>query len=300
MTFPVAKIGNTRIYVHVTFLLAALVLIGSGYALYFLVFLGSLMVHEMGHLIASAFLGAEITEVELWPFGAVGKLEGVWQLEPWPEAMVAISGPLQSAMLAAIGFLSYMALASRVPGVQALGQFPLLEFLIKVNLGLLAINLMPCLPLDGGRFIRAQLSLRAGYKEASTKVANLGIWLAVMSSVIGVVGIFAGYDCYTLVLFGPLVIWGSIEEKQGAALHNALSLLARNERLARKRAISVEEIMVREDVQVKDVVQRLRPSKYFVILVVDRRMTVLGSITETRLLEAFYRGLVNVKVKELI
>ena len=117
-------------------------------------------------------------------------------------------------------------------------------------------------------------------------------------SVIGVVGIFAGYDCYTLVLFGPLVIWGSIEEKQGAALHNALSLLARNERLARKRAISVEEIMVREDVQVKDVVQRLRPSKYFVVLVVDRKMTVLGSITETRLLEAFYRGLVNVKVKE--
>ncbi len=52
---------------------------------------------------------------------------------------------------------------------------------------------------------------------------------------------------------GLLSFGGSIKEKQGVDLHNALMLLARNERLARKRAILVEEIMVREEVQVKDV-----------------------------------------------
>ncbi|HHY16856.1 MAG TPA: hypothetical protein GX524_02155 [Firmicutes bacterium] len=300
MTFPVARIGNTRIYVHVTFLLAALVLTASGYALYFLVFLGSLLIHEMGHFIASVFMGATISKVELWPFGAVGKLEGAGQFEPWPEAIVAISGPLQSAFLAALGSLAYMGLAAGVPGVYTPGQFPLLEFLIRVNLGLLAVNLMPCLPLDGGRFLRAQLSLRAGYKEASKTVANLGIWLGVISGAIGTAGVFTGLECYSLLIFGPLVAWASIEEKQGAALYNVLSLLSRYERLGGRRAIPVEEIMVREDVPVKDLVQQLRPSKYFVILVVDRKMTVLGSITEGKLLEAFYKGLVNVKMKELI
>lgn len=300
MSFAVAKIGNTRILVHVTFVLTATVLIASGYTLYFIVFAGSLLIHEMGHLIVAVFLDAEITEVEFWAFGAVGKLEGAWQIEPWSEAMIAISGPFQSALLAALGFLAYLGYTARAPGVYVPGQFPLLEFLVKVNCGLVAVNLLPCLPLDGGRFLRAQMSLKAGYKKASQKVAKIGIALGLCFAVIGIVGILSGYEWYSMAILGPLLIWGSIEEREVAVLQNVLSLLLRNERLARRGAIPVEELMVHENVKVKEVVQELRPSKYHVILVVDRQMTLLGSVTETKLLEAFYKGSLELRIKELI
>lgn len=300
MSFAVATIGNTRILVHITFLLAAIVLIGAGYALYFVVFAGSLLIHEMGHLITAYFLETEVTEVEIWAFGAVGKLEGAWQIEPWPEAMIAISGPLQSALLACLGFLAYLGYTSRAPGVYVPGQFPLLEFLVKVNLGLLAVNLLPCLPLDGGRFLRAQLSLKIGYKRASHKMFQLGIFIGMCLGILGAIGITTGREWYSLVIIGPLLIWGAIEERETATFSNIMSLLARNQRLARKGALPVEELMVYQNARIKELVHKLRPSKYYVLLVVDRQMKLLGSVSETRLLEAFCKGSMELRIKELI
>ena len=214
--------------------------------------------------------------------------------------MIAISGPLQSALLAALGFLAYLGYIARAPGVYVSGQFPLLEFLVKVNCGLIAVNLLPCLPLDGGRFLRAQMSLKVGYKKASRKIANFGIIVGLCFAVTGVVGILSGYEWYYMAIIGPLLIWSSMEEREAAVLQNVLSLLLRNERLARRGAIPVEELMVHKDTKVKEVVSKLRPSKYHVIHVVDRQMTLLGSVTETKLLEAFYKGSLELRIKELI
>lgn len=300
MSFAVAKLGNTKILIHISFLLAAIVMIGAGYTLYFVVFAGSLLVHEMGHLIAAAFLETEISEIEIWAFGAVGRLEGAWQIEPWSEAMIAISGPMQSALLAVLGVLGYHGYAAMAPGLYASGQFPLLQFLIRVNLGLLAVNLLPCLPLDGGRFFRAQLSLKLGYKEASYQLSKLGVFVGVCLCILGSVGLITGGRWFSLVILGPLLIWSAIEERNMVSFNNILALLARSRRLAQTGALPVEELMVSEKARVKELVHRLRPSRYYVLLVVDRQMNLLGSVSETVVLEAFYKGQMDLKVSELL
>lgn len=300
MSFAVAKIGNTKITVHITFLLAAVVLIGAGYALYFVVFAGSLLVHEMGHLIAAGFLETEVSEIEIWAFGAVGRLEGAWQIEPWSEAVIAMSGPVQSALLAGLGVLGYLGYVATAPGLYVPGRFPLLEFLVRVNLGLLVVNLLPCLPLDGGRFFRAQLALRLGYKQATHKLSKLGVLVGICLCVLGTVGIITGGRWYSLVILGPLLIWGAMEERNMAAYNNILALLARSQRLAHKGALPVEELMVCGSARVKELVHKLRPSRYYVLLVVDRQMNLLGSVSETVVLEAFYKGQMDLKVSELL
>ena len=300
MKFAVAQIRNAKITVNITFLLAAVVLIGSGYALYFIVFAGSLLVHEMGHLMAAGFLDAEISEVEIWAFGAIGRLEGAWQIEPWSEALIAISGPVQSALLAALGILGYHGYAAMAPGLYAPEHFPLLQFLVRVNLGLLAVNLLPCLPLDGGRFLRAQLSSKLGYKEATYRLSGLGVFVGTGLCILGTVGIVTAGRWVGLVILGPLLIWSAIEERNMAAYSNVMALLSRSRRFDRKGALPVEELMVSGNTRVKELVHKLRPSKYHVLLVVDRHMNLLGAVSETLLLEAFYKGLVDLEVKELI
>ncbi len=300
VSFAVTKIGNTKVFVHVTFVLAGIVMISTGYALYFVVFAGSLIIHEIGHLIAASFLEIEITEIEVWAFGAVAKFDGIWQIEPWPEAIIAISGPLQSAFLASLGFLTYFSYTSSLFGVHTFSQLPLLEFLIRINLGLLAVNLLPCLPLDGGRFFRAQLSLKVGYKNASYKICNLSIYTGMFLSMLGIVGTVLGKSWYNLMVFGPLLIWGALKERQVISFGNIMAILSRNHRLAKRGTLPIKELLVYQDTAVKELVYRLRPSKYYMLMVVDNQMQPVGFVTETDLLEAFYKGLMGMCVKELV
>ncbi len=300
-------------FIHASFLAVALVLAVSGYFLHLVVFMGSLLFHEFGHIAAASWMDAEISKVEVWPFGAMAKLERTWQLSPPAETFVAFMGPFNSGLLLFLvsaierGFLE----TNRI----ALGDsYPMLHLLARVNLGLLLINLIPCLPLDGGRVLRSQLALKMGYVEATKKVAALGTYVGAFLSVLGLVGLFAGHNwcesgliwCSAFahvwqycLLLGFLMVWGAYEERSSAISTNFVDMFTRTDRLRQKRAIPVEEILVPGDTKISEVVQKLRPSRYNVVLVAGRHMRVFGKVTETKILEAFLAGKVNLTLKDL-
>jgi stage IV sporulation protein FB len=299
VTVPVAKLGNTRVCIHVTFILAALVLAVSGYALHLIVFLGSLLFHEMGHILAASWMGAEVAKVVVWPFGAMAKVERVWQLSPPAESMVAFMGPFNSGLLlTATTVLQQWVMKTR--GIDLSLDYPLWGPLQSVNLYLFAVNLIPCLPLDGGRLLRARLATRTGYLDASVKVARFGLYCGAALILFGIASTTLGHPNMPLLVTGAIICWGALEEREDRTSRNVLDLLTRSERLKQGKAIPVEEIMVLSDACVKDVVAKLRPSKYNVILVAGRGMKVMGRLSESRVLEAFYRGEVHRTMKELL
>jgi stage IV sporulation protein FB len=296
VSLPVARVGDTRIYLHITFLLSVAVLALSGFGLQLSVFAGSLIFHELGHILSASLMGVEITRVDVWPFGASARLERSWQLEPSADSVVAFAGPFNSGILASVASAVQRAMAQSGASSAA---YPLLDLLIKVNLGLFLMNMIPCLPLDGGRIARSRLALKVGYVEASRKMARWGLAAGAAMAIIGLAGLAAGYDWHALAVVGPLVVWGAIEERESAGRQNVMDILTRTERLRQRRAITVEEIMVPYDATVAEVVSKLLPSRYNMILVAGRNMKVLGRVTETRLLEAFYNGDTHLRMRDL-
>ncbi|HHY76773.1 MAG TPA: hypothetical protein GX500_08440 [Firmicutes bacterium] len=298
VSIQVASLGNTRVYLHITFVLAALVLTLAGYGLQLLVLAGSLTFHELGHIFAAALMGAEITRIEVWPFGASAKLERSWQLTPYADAVVALAGPLNSGLLASVASAFQRGLIQSGSLVTP-STYPLLDLLIKVNLGIFLVNLIPCLPLDGGRILRSRLALRMGYVEATRKMATWGLAVGSLMTVLGLAGLAGGSDWHVLAVAGPVVIWGAAEERESAAHGNIMEILNRGERLRQRRAIPVAEIMVPQDATVAEVVTKLTPSRYHIILVAGRNMKVLGRVTETKLLETFYRGGTHLRMRDI-
>ena len=298
MSIPIARIGSAEVFLHVSFVVTALVLGLSGFALHLLVFAGSLLFHELGHIAAASLMGAEVTRIEVWPFGAVGRLERAWQLAPAAETVVALAGPFNSGMLCSLASALQRGLAQSP--TYAYSQFPLLDLLIRVNLGLFLMNLIPCLPLDGGRMVRSQCALRSGYVEASKVVAKWGLIAGTVLTVAAFAGVLAGRDWQPFLVVGPLVVWGALDERRGAGTQNVMDILTRSDRLVQRKAIAVQEIMVSQETTVSEVVRRFRPSKYHVILVANRSMRVVGKITETQVLEAMYRGDTNKTMRELL
>ncbi|MDT0305956.1 site-2 protease family protein [Streptomyces sp. DSM 44917] len=140
---------------------------GSRYlvSLFFAVaFYASVLVHEIAHTLAAVRFGLPVRRIQLQFFGGVSEIE---KESPTPgrEFVLAGAGPLLSLALAGAFALSMLAVrADTVPGV-------LLAGLMISNLIVAAFNLLPGLPLDGGRMLRAVVWKLSGNAMTGTVAA---------------------------------------------------------------------------------------------------------------------------------
>jgi Zn-dependent protease len=129
-----------------------------------LLFFASVLLHELGHAWQARREGIEIDGITLWLFGGVAQFKGGFA-SPGAEFRVAIAGPFVTFVLG-LGFVSLalLDLPSAVDGVAA--------WLGYTNIVLLVFNLIPALPLDGGRVLHSALWKATGDLGRATRVAS--------------------------------------------------------------------------------------------------------------------------------
>ncbi|MFI1886625.1 site-2 protease family protein [Streptomyces jumonjinensis] len=111
-------------------------------------FYASVLVHELAHTVAALRFKLPVRRIQLQFFGGVSEIEKETET-PGREFILAFVGPLLSLVLAGAFYLGMQAVdPGTVPGV-------LLAGLMISNLIVAAFNLLPGLPLDGGRMLRA-------------------------------------------------------------------------------------------------------------------------------------------------
>jgi len=127
-------------------------------------FLVSILLHELGHSLVARRQGIEVDSITLWLFGGVSQIKGRFK-SAGDEFRVAISGPLVSIVLGVLFVLIALAHpSSSVDGVAA--------WLGYINLILAVFNLLPASPLDGGRVLHAALWRAKGDFAWATRVAS--------------------------------------------------------------------------------------------------------------------------------
>ncbi|MBS1869484.1 MAG: site-2 protease family protein [Actinobacteria bacterium] len=126
----------------------------------------SLGLHELGHALVARREGMQIDGITLWLLGGVARFGGGRFPSARAELRIALAGPLVSLAIggALLAFALAVPLPSAVDGV--------VFWLGYVNLALLAFNLLPALPLDGGRVLRALLWARRGDLGEATRTAS--------------------------------------------------------------------------------------------------------------------------------
>ena len=133
-----------------------------------LLFFASLLLHELGHAFQARREGMEIDGITLWLFGGVAQFRGMFP-SAGAEFRIAIAGPLVSLLLGA----GFVGLAFAITGVDALDGIA--AWLGYMNLTLLVFNLLPALPLDGGRVLRSALwAVRGDFGWATRIAAAIG------------------------------------------------------------------------------------------------------------------------------
>jgi stage IV sporulation protein FB len=133
--------------------------------------------HELGHVVAALRFGWTVREVKLLPFGGVVEVEEAGALPVREEVWVAIAGPIQNVLLAVVGY--------------GLGQMGWIDAgwsadFVRANLLIGLFNLLPVLPLDGGRMLQAWISLLTPFHRTlmwSAKISLIFSGLIVVASV---------------------------------------------------------------------------------------------------------------------
>jgi Zn-dependent protease len=179
-----------------------------------LLFFLSILLHELGHAWVAIRNGIPIQGIDLWMFGGVAKL-GKDTDSPGVEFRVAVGGPVVTVVIAAVCFGLGMAVSGTSEAFDS-AQFDenisgattaVLGYLTTINVFLLAFNLIPAFPLDGGRIARAIAWKITGDRNRATRfAATLGrfggyamvglgayLWLGLDRAVSGLWLAFVGF-----------------------------------------------------------------------------------------------------------
>ncbi len=152
-------------------------------------FFASVLVHELSHSVVAVLGGIPVRRITLFLFGGVAEISRE-PSNPGTELRIALAGPATSAALAAIFWVAVLLMGAEParPGLRLA-----LWYLGFANTSLLAFNLLPGLPLDGGRVLRAILWRTTGNLRRATYIASMaGKAIAGLLVLGGMVAILSG------------------------------------------------------------------------------------------------------------
>jgi Zn-dependent protease/CBS domain-containing protein len=285
----VGRVAGIEIRLHWTWLLAAVFITASLAASVFpselgglsgtaylgmglvtaLLFSVSLLLHELGHALQARREGIPTRAITLWMLGGLAQSGGPFR-SAGEETRVALAGPAVSAVLGAA-----LVGAGQTGGLPAaIGT--VLEWLGWTNLLLLAVNMIPALPLDGGRVLRAALwRLSGNLLRASRIAARVSQVLAAALMCFGAVSLVASasFGGLWLAFIGWFVLSAATAERGGAEAQVALA------------GVQVGELMTPDPITVAatasagDLIQLCRRTGHSVYPVIDERADAVGLIS---------------------
>jgi Zn-dependent protease/predicted transcriptional regulator len=298
-SWKIGRFAGIDVYVHATFLLLILFILFINWrqgkslettlegVLFLLVIFGCIVLHEFGHALAARHYGIPTKDITLLPIGGLSRMERIPDV-PVQELWVALAGPAVNAVIAA-GLFAVSVLAGVRPGLQSFrwagGSF--LNNLMVVNFWLLAFNLIPAFPMDGGRVLRALLATRMEYPRATLVAARVGQLIAF---IFGFVGLFTD----PFLVFIALFVWlGAEQESAMVQMHNSLGAIpVQQAMLTHFQTLQPDDLLSKAVEHVVDGWQQDFP-----VVFGDR---VLGMLTRADLMRAVAKGGGDTRVRTVM
>ncbi|MFG2462065.1 site-2 protease family protein [Streptomyces sp. NPDC048523] len=245
-------------------------------------FYASVLVHELAHTVAALRFKLPVRRIQLQFFGGVSEIEKEAET-PGREFVLAFVGPLLSLILAGLFYLAMQPVEpGTVPGV-------LLAGLMVSNLIVAAFNLLPGLPLDGGRMLRAVVWKITGRPMTGTVAAAwvgralavcvlIGLPLLTQSGALGSsaednVGMDTVMDALLAAILAAIIWTGAGNSLRMARLREHLPDL-------RARTLTRRAVPVETHTPLSEALRRANDAGARALVVVDADGTPLSLVRE--------------------
>jgi Zn-dependent protease/CBS domain-containing protein len=220
-SLTIGRIAGTSIRLHFTFLLllawigiADYLAGGAAAAIASLVFIllifACVTAHEFGHIFMARHFGVKTPEVILSPIGGMANMERIPEA-PRQELLIALAGPAVNVVILLLLVIFAGVSPVSLPGLDFVAA-DLADRLAYINGMLVLFNLIPAFPMDGGRVLRALLSMAMGPDRATQLAARIGQSFAFLFVLLGL------FYSPILLLVGIFVYFAATSEEQASSL----------------------------------------------------------------------------------
>lgn len=246
--------------------------------------------HELAHYLAASHFGVEADKIIIMPFGMSLRLKDDFVKSPQQEFIISAAGPCANIVIALIlKILSDLSLIS----------WEYFSFMLKANLTLAFLNLLPILPLDGGRCLKSLLTLKIGFIRAFNITYLLSkIFIAILTVAGTALLIFTKFN-FSLLLISAFLIVSAFSER-----HTARRIIMRDILHSSKKAAEcgnkTEFLVASKHDSASKIINLFSYNKYYIVSVIDDNMSVCGFLTETEIINGVLNLDAQVKVKELM
>ncbi|MFD0674355.1 M50 family metallopeptidase [Cohnella sp. GCM10027633] len=236
--------------------------------------------HELGHLLAALRFGWTVREVKLLPFGGVVEVEEAGTLPAREEIWVALAGPAQNLILCGAGWML---------GQAGLADPVWVEAFVRANLLIGAFNLLPVLPLDGGRMLQAWMSLHTPYHRTLMWCARISLvfsGLIVLGSLYPLLG--GGLVHLNLLAVGLFLCASNWTYMRNVPFVFLRFLVHRSERSDSRidRGVLSRPIVIAEDRPLAHVIRLFMKEQYHLVYVM-RRGKIAKVVPEKTIIDGF-------------
>lgn len=249
------------------------------------------LLHEGAHIMMAKILGYRIDSIEIFPFGGVARIEEAIAVNPQHEIMIAMIGPITNFITV---FISYNLL-----NVLHISN-ELFAFFTYANLTIGIFNLLPIIPLDGGRVFRAYLAYLIGFKRA-TQIA------VILAKIISVFLFLLGFymmqynQLNILVLFIAIFLYIAAHREHKMAVFIFMKeITQKNQHLLSEGVLKTKYLVAVKNTSAKDVMNQFLPRTYHIITVMDKGCKVIGVLTESELFDGVMEYGLNVSLEKLL
>lgn len=287
----IGRVAGADIYLNYFFLSLLGLFFVAGLLAKGLIIFAVVFFHELAHMVTARFLKVHVVDVELLYFGGVSRMGGDIVFNPSKEVYIAAAGPAANLFLIGLGslFNSYN-----------LWDKELGSFFLHANLMIAAFNLLPALPLDGGRILRAYLAKRSGLRQATYRAAWWGQCWGVLIIAAGLMGLIMQISGLDIIIMGLFLFYAATKEKRLAPYHFIRHLAQKKNELATAGVLPGETLAALDTVRLGQLIQLFLPQRFHLILLFGQDWCFKGVVSETQVVDALLAEGVDYPVGKLL
>lgn len=262
-------------------MMAGMLVLGQGNMLFIIII--SVGVHEIGHALCARALNMKVQEVYFFPLGGVSKMNTKLENAGWKETVISLFGPLINITMACIAYAIQENVAL---------NFSLWPF-ITTNITLAAFNLLPALPLDGGRALRAMMMSVVGKEQATNVCVRLSYLISIGFVALFALSIYMDMTQWMLLPIGVFLFMGARQEKKNCTGYFGV-LSNKTAAFNSQPATKMRYVAVPRDTKIGDVIKTLPHTQICKVVVMDEDLHTLYEMDEGELVSrAIDKGLDN-------
>ena len=239
------------------------------------------LMHEGAHILCARCLKVGISRVTVYPFGICARLERGYINSSEKEFLIAFAGPLMSLILfwvcTVLGF----------------------RFCADINLALCCVNLIPSLPLDGGRILKSMITPRFGMIRAYNFMLRLSKALIVLLLAFSAAIFFAYRFNFSLILVSAFLLQNLCCEQQAVSVMTLRELLGSRIKLSDAAHMPARVICVPKERPARTLLNLLSYDRFHVIHIADSSGKIIRTVTETEVLTSLMQKNICIKYADV-